>query len=94
MTDINHPDCLIDSQLFSGNTGDLHWQVKKITGKGTLEISGVAFMPEYSSYNEVPWVAQADEIVKIIIEQSCKNILNFAFMNIKSSFCCVHSRDS
>ena len=60
---------------------DLTWG---LDNAGTLTISGMGCMKNYSSAEELPWYAQRDSIKKIVINAGVKGIGDYAFYECKS----------
>ena len=48
---------------------------------GTLTVSGSGKMPDWSSYQQVPWHSKRDSIKNVIITSGVTSIGNFAFFN-------------
>ena len=77
-----------------GVTGDVQW---KVIGKGSLyslHFSGEGKMADYSDRNELPWIAYANDIHSIVIEEGVTHIGANAFDSCIYDVCGVILPDS
>ncbi|MCL2073309.1 MAG: leucine-rich repeat protein [Marinilabiliaceae bacterium] len=63
-------------QIASGQTGNLQWL---LCSDGTLSISGVGTMPNYSG--TAPWYSYRTDITQVVIGSGVATIGNLAFLN-------------
>lgn len=64
------------TEIGSGSLGSLTW---KLTGAGTLTISGSGAMTDFGGSSDTPWKDHMDKIMSIVIEDGVTNVGSSAF---------------
>ena len=64
------------TEIGSGSLGSLMW---KLTGAGTLTISGSGGMTDFGGPSDTPWKDHMDKIMSIVIEDGVTNVGSSAF---------------
>ena len=76
---INLIECAGPTQIASGYSGDLTWN---LNDWGVLTFRGNGVMKNYTSKTAMPWYKYADQITSVVIESGVTRIGDYAFYGI------------